>query len=709
MSKNVQRAAQASARKRERGGTRCGDEEEKSPRTPSSDRPETPKLPECVKNLVPRGTGRVSVPGSEEFVSALESTHCVWSLLKHPHWNLRREGEATAGSDPAACDVCEDMSASSATAAECWAHCGDGGREKGEVLPEAAGCGPTRRKPKKSVQREWRNTRFCGICNTTGSYFSWRSHCRVCGINVCQSCILEGKAEWLVAPYVELCDRIPDTHKTVMKVCLGCKVECEDREETWMWAQLLPCLMLRGVHYPEWTVLIEKSMGNPNRATIKRCATKLRDRYLALTSHDKVEFANKGYRKTALDDALIATVPKLHVFDVVHRTPKFEATPPQNLQLHSLPFYIVLSILHVPASATVVKRGCKELVHRKEEDDMASMGSTTSTNADTNSSNRDERVETEVQRRGALAVILPFVHGSNRARMLGEMSLGQRVTAYLHDRSNSLVPSDCVPERVVQQLEQHRNNMDLLHMISVSEDGPMKTSLMDDFRASKQAALFYKGRMHALLHMRCMRPGLMEVRIAPDVLLTLWLDQVDRRLIVAAAFAHYDLYKALFQRTLALPFQTHVENAPPSPAAMIRPSISGREIDCPPDVHTIANTTSTFIQSLLLTVLQISTGKFVDRERARYLVDKQGRLLYYWAPLMETEELEESEEAEELREQKRKRERAEETHAQQVVRKAIVNVFHTHIEYVFWLGFILTGTRRHFRPIEDDNPFVFLV
>jgi hypothetical protein len=581
----------------------------------------------------------------------------------------------------------------------------------------------------------WTDSRYCASCESLSSYFTSRSHCRVCGQSVCQDCVRVGDVKWLTAPFVRLCAGIPETHRTSMKVCAACFASCREREETWMWACQLPALMLHGVHAAEW----RRMAAEPARAkqdqggqedqgvrttVLARCARKLLARFASLTAPSKLEFANKGYRTTPLDQALLATTPRLHVFDIVHRTPKFLSTPPNLLQLHSLPLHIVMSILHQPATKEVIQRCCEEQPATAEDEDAEPCPRAASPAEPDIADRAEGRAAADYSaaaadrakfaspnhrslslvRRAALPVVLPFAAACNRNCMLSSMSRAQRAAAYLHDRPGAVVSTEWLGPMLLQQLEQHRNNLDVLRMISLltdPKDAAEKESLASDFRQSKQAALFYHGKTHRLLHMRFPRRGVAEVMLAPNLLLTVWLEGVDRRLIIAAAFASYSLYRTTFQKTAALPFEPHVERAPVAPAALIRPSVKDRNIDCPPNPGTLACPTSLFVQSLLLTVLQVATGQLVDRARARYLVDGQGRLLFYSAPLLPKAAAGASVAAAQPT--------ALDTHAQQVVRKACTNLFRTNREYIFWLGYILTGTKRHFRPIAEDSPFIYLV
>ena len=113
---------------------------------------------------------------------------------------------------------------------------------------------------------------------------------------------------------------------------------------------------------------------------------------------------------------------------------------------------------------------------------------------------------------------------------------------------------------------------------------------------------------------------------------------------------------------------------------------------------------SMFVQSLVLTALQLSTRRHIDRANAKFLVDGAGILLCYHAPLLL---------------------RGCEPHVacphgtvpdtalsleqQAAVRTACADLVCSNPEFLFWLGALLTGTRRAVSKVARDSPFIYLV
>jgi hypothetical protein len=142
---------------------------------------------------------------------------------------------------------------------------------------------------------------------------------------------------------------------------------------------------------------------------------------------------------------------------------------------------------------------------------------------------------------------------------------------------------------------------------------------------------------------------------------------------------------------------------------------------------------SMFVQSLLLTILQLQTGQFIDRANAKFLVDNTGTLLCYKAPLLpKTGEPTEPSNEEPSNEEpshnaNQEHQPSTETFALSAehrlkVRHAISTFISQHAANAAWLGLLLTSSAtsssatssatssaRPIRRIKADSPLIFVI
>ena len=255
------------------------------------------------------------------------------------------------------------------------------------------------------------SSRYCGVCNSLSSFFSRRSHCRVCGSSVCLSCAVDGDEAWLRAPYITLCAGIPEGTHARMRVCKACHAACCEREQTWLWSRVLVDLLPFGVHAKDWEACSrnERACSRDERAcsrneracshkepvrvrdasqlALAHCTSRLAARFRHLTAADDrsratseraggeratsesgasdferaasdfesaaSDFEGAALVPTVLDRALVAAdKATVHAFDVTHRTPKFVSLPDRDAAalLHKMCIRDVLSVLRQPQS-----------------------------------------------------------------------------------------------------------------------------------------------------------------------------------------------------------------------------------------------------------------------------------------------------------------------------------------------------------------------
>jgi hypothetical protein len=142
---------------------------------------------------------------------------------------------------------------------------------------------------------------------------------------------------------------------------------------------------------------------------------------------------------------------------------------------------------------------------------------------------------------------------------------------------------------------------------------------------------------------------------------------------------------------------------------------------------------SMFVQSLLLTILQLQIGQFIDRANAKFLVDNTGTLLCYKAPLLpKTDEPTEPSNEEPSNEEpshnaNQEHQPSTETFALSAehrlkVRHAISTFISQHAANAAWLGLLLTSSAtsssatssatssaRPIRRIKADSPLIFVI
>ena len=130
-------------------------------------------------------------------------------------------------------------------------------------------------------------------------------------------------------------------------------------------------------------------------------------------------------------------------------------------------------------------------------------------------------------------------------------------------------------------------------------------------------------------------------------------------------------------------------------------------------------------QSLLLTILQLASGRKIDRARAKFLVNNAGTLLCYDAPLLPPDAaVPVWRDACQHYAQECAQECALEPAQQDDVRAACAKFIRDAPEYVVWLGVLLTGSKQSegylkgsgnsgrmpaISSICADSPLIFLV
>ena len=304
-----------------------------------------------------------------------------------------------------------------------------------------------------------------------------------------------------------------------------------------------------------------------------------------------------------------------------------------------------------------------------------------------------------MESRPELAVIFPYVHVSNAQRMLDCMPVCQRVAACLHGAVNVARFDDGDVARSVARL---RSGIALIRSI-VGNDAAATPTQKSLFPIS----FMYGGKPCRVMATRQVKPDVLELVCECGVLLTAWVCGVDRRLIAASAFAHFQLYQSAFESVVAGDCDACDGasvcaccrgGAGFTSAALILPSHS-KTVDCPQSPRDTASAASVFTQSLILTVLQVVTGQLVDRSSAKCIVDSRGRMLYYHAPLLPVG----------TNAGATASARHPALDAQTVsVRASCVAMFRGNPEYVHWISFILTGIHHCITPLPDDCPLVFV-
>jgi hypothetical protein len=423
-----------------------------------------------------------------------------------------------------------------------------------------------------------------------------------------------------------------------MKVCHDCHRQCRARHSGWLWAALTPKL-LPGLTIEDWKMLRVL----PGAAGA--CARHVVARHNALTVPTVIQFANKNFAVSALDRQIVAATPALHVFDIVHQTAKFLQTKAKRLCL-DVPLHMFLTLMCRPTTAAVSRQCVKRFPH-------------------------------------AFALLRDIVHADNirpfdqAYGVPGNADVG---VAYLHDPQTTAV--SYLTPATQTKLERHRSNAEVLQMIAAS---PGEADLAANFLASPHAQVEFDGVTCRIRNLeRGFVPDSLRVVCGPTKVLRAYLGCVNLPLVRAAATASWDLYSFLFNNCATL----YTGDA----ALLVRDDLVDDGVGVLALKKHDTSRHSLVVQCLVLTVLQVASGRRVDRSQLRFVVTHAGHLCCYWAPF----------EGEVLRVGQENDAHMLDAETRGKVVAACRKMFATNVEFVFWLGYVLTGEKHVFGPLDDD-------
>lgn len=200
-----------------------------------------------------------------------------------------------------------------------------------------------------SAALEWHDTRLCGRCQTLGSYLSFRSHCRICGRSVCSACRPQEEApnEWLTAPYVTLCRGIPETHRGVMKCCTVCSDQTKQSEADYLWSEILKRSIVDDENKVHWRTQARQKQDNEH---MQRAAAALLKKYEDLVTVERMQYANRAFDHDKAAHRIIQHDADLTIFDLVYNTKKLQNAEPGDIADLKVPFHFATTILAGPVT-----------------------------------------------------------------------------------------------------------------------------------------------------------------------------------------------------------------------------------------------------------------------------------------------------------------------------------------------------------------------
>ena len=194
----------------------------------------------------------------------------------------------------------------------------------------------------------WHDTRLCGRCQTFSSYLSFRSHCRICGRSVCSACRApEVPDTWLTAPYVTLCRGIPESHQGVMKCCTVCSDRAKQSEADYLWSEILKRSIVDDENKIHWRTQARQKQDNEH---MQRAAAALLKKYEDLVTVERMQYANRSFDHDKAAHRIIQHDSDLTIFDLVYNTKKLQKAEPGDIADLKVPFHFATTILSGPVA-----------------------------------------------------------------------------------------------------------------------------------------------------------------------------------------------------------------------------------------------------------------------------------------------------------------------------------------------------------------------
>lgn len=597
--------------------------------------------------------------------------------------------------------------------AEVFQECLEQKEEKDQATTETHEAG-TATEEEFDPSPVWTDTRLCGRCQTLSSYIGFRSHCRICGQSVCSSCREPVVPEkWLNVPYVRLCREIPETHKGTMKACTSCAETARQSEADYLWTELLHRTISDDTHAKHWKTIATRKQDNEY---MTKAADALMKKYEALINLTSMEFANCNYSHDQTSHRLIQHDKNtLHLFDVVYKTKKMENATEGDISAMSIPFHFATTILSCP--------GLKEIVAQ------------------------------HIQRKHANSVpcIYQLVSASNRTRVLKMLRPEQVQCLYMHYPHDTDVQR-ALPLTMRGDVDRHRTFIDVLTHMG-EQPHVQRAELVTSLAKARPPAIMLLGALRRIATIGYCAPDSFRLESRSGSTVSVFTN-VDGNLIRASAYASWPLFRYAFQGLLRLgsgrsvlviapsnATMAHSDPADvykvPTPISSKRRSVESgggggggggfkeptndekeqahrafgeRSVSLVDDqvksmwaLLRTATTGSILLQCVVLTILQYTTKKKIDRSKLRFAIDGSNRLVVYDAPLLDAGT-----------EQTVKDEIFDKAYTKPEgvvqVRASCEKLFKQNREYVFWCGTMLNGGELLTEPVkelEPNSPWVF--
>ena len=564
----------------------------------------------------------------------------------------------------------------------------------------------------------WTDTRLCGRCQTYSSYIGFRSHCRICGQSICSNCREpEVPDKWLHVPYVHLCRNIPETHQKSMKACKTCAETARQSEADYLWTELLHRTISDDTHAKHWKTMARSKQDNEY---MTKAADALTKKYEALTSLTSMEFANCNFSHDKTSHRLIQHDAELHLFDVVYKTKKMEKATEGDISSMTIPFHFATTILSCP--------GLKDIVAQ------------------------------HIQRQHANSIpcVYQLVAASNRVRVLRMLRPEQVKCLYMHFPYDENVQR-ALPLVMRGDVDRNRTFIDVLaHMGEQPHE--QRAAIVKDLTKVKRPAIMFLGMLRRIATIGYCAPDSFRLTSLSGEAISVFTN-VDSNLVQAAACASWPLFRYAFQGLLRLTSGRSVLVVGPSQATLAHsdpadvykvPAFAGRRrttegsgnggggggggggikaktdedraleleefegrsaVLCDDQVKSMwallrtATTGSILLQCVILTILQYTTKKKVDRSRLRFTIDEADRLIVYSAPLLDAGATQPGLGTDAINVKEYMK-----PEGVQQVRKSCEKLFKNSREYVFWCGTMLNGGELLTDPVkelEPDSPWIF--